>query len=242
MESKVFDRIEKKYLITKAQKKAILSAIRKRMHRDNYHKSEVFNIYFDNQNYDSIINSIDWIDFKAKIRARSYKGYDRVFLEIKTKIRGEEENIGHKRRIMITRSDYDELINKNISLVKLAKRKIEKKNDLQIAKEIDYFIKRFNLSPKVLVSYKRESYINDEDLRITFDEDLRYRSEKLTFNRTKNDKMYFEDGQTVIMEIKAHGVLPLWLVGIMSEQKIYPQQFSKIGNIYQLIKKKGNHV
>ena len=45
------------------------------------------------------------------------------------------------------------------------------------------------------------------------------------------------------MEIKAHGVLPLWLVEIMSAEHIYPQQFSKIGKVYaKLINKKGKNV
>ncbi|MBR2753619.1 VTC domain-containing protein [Candidatus Saccharibacteria bacterium] len=114
MEPKVFDRIEKKYLITKPEKKVLLKSIRQNMNKDSYHKSVVFNIYFDNQNFDSIINSIDWVDFKAKVRARSYQGYDRVFLEIKTKIRGKEENLGYKRRVMISEVILKNWLIKNI--------------------------------------------------------------------------------------------------------------------------------
>lgn len=242
MEPKVFDRIEKKYLITKPEKKVLLKSIRQNMNKDSYHKSVVFNIYFDNQNFDSIINSIDWVDFKAKVRARSYQGYDRVFLEIKTKIRGKEENLGYKRRVMITRSDFKELVNKKHTLIELAQKHIENKNDLQIAKEVDYLINKLNLSPKVLVFYQRESYKNSDGLRITFDENLRYRCRNLNFNKAKNDKIYFEDDRNIIMEVKAHGVMPLWLVKLMSENKIYPQRFSKIGNIYQKINKKGTNV
>ena len=42
------------------------------------------------------------------------------------------------------------------------------------------------------------------------------------------------------MEVKANGALPLWLVKIMSELKIYPQRFSKIGKIYERIRKESN--
>ena len=68
METKVFDRVEKKYLITSAQKKKLLKTIKKYMQPDGYHKSEVYNIYFDNDNYDLIIQSIDHPDFKEKLR------------------------------------------------------------------------------------------------------------------------------------------------------------------------------
>ena len=85
MEAQAFDRIEKKYLITKQAKKELLKTIKKHLKTDEYHKSEVYNIYFDNDNFDLIIQSIDRPTFKEKLRARSYGGYDRVFFEIKTK-------------------------------------------------------------------------------------------------------------------------------------------------------------
>ena len=240
MEEKVFDRIEKKYLITDEQKSKLLKLIRHNMKRDNYFRSGVMNIYFDNDNYDLIIQSIDRPVFKEKLRARSYEGYDRVFLEIKTKIRGKEYNSGYKRRVMITHQDFEELISGKASLAELSKRAVESGNDLQIAKEVDYLMEHFGLKPKILVMYKRESYKDKEGLRITFDEDLKYRDKNLSFNRTKRDKIYFKDDHNIIMEIKAHGVMPLWLVKKMSELHIYPQQFSKIGRIYEKIRKEQN--
>ena len=105
MDGKVFDRIEKKYLITSTDKRQLLKAIKKKMHEDSYYKSEVLNLYFDTDNYDLIIQSIDQPIFKHKLRARSYGGYDRIFLEIKTKIRGPDLNPGFKRRIMITNEE-----------------------------------------------------------------------------------------------------------------------------------------
>ena len=240
MEENVFDRIEKKYLITERQKKALLAIIKKNLSKDKYYKSEVYNLYFDNQNYDLIDQSINWTDFKEKLRARSYGGYDRVFLEIKTKIRGKENNIGYKRRVMITHKDFDKFIKKTATLEDLAKKQVEKNNDIQIAKEVDYLINTFNLEPKILVIYNRESYKNENGLRITFDENLRYRNKNLRLISMNSDKMYFKGSQNIIMEIKAHGSLPLWLVQKLSEQKIYPKQFSKIGNIYQKIRKEQN--
>lgn len=235
MNDKVFDRIEKKYLITKAQKKELLESIKDYLEEDGYYKSEVLNLYFDNDNYDLITQSIDWDGFKEKLRARSYGGYDRVFLEIKTKIRVKDNNIGYKRRIMITHDDFKELVAGKRTLAELSQRSVETENDLQIAKEVDYLIEHFNLQPKILVIYNRESYKNDDGLRITFDENLKYRDKNLSFLKGKHDKIYFKDDHNIIMEVKAHGVMPLWLVKKMSELKIYPQQFSKIGKIYERI-------
>lgn len=241
MENKVFDRIEKKYLITKSQKKNLLKVVKEHMKKDGYHKSEVFNLYFDTDSYDFIIQSIDQPVFKEKLRARSYGGYDRVFLEIKTKLRDkDDQNPGFKRRVMITNDDFSELISKKTTAVELALRKIETKHDLQIAKEIDYLIKKFDLKPKILVMYDRESYKGDERLRLTFDENLNYRNYNLGFFRQKDDKIYFKDKRKIILEIKAHGVLPLWLVKALSENRIYPQRFSKIGTVFNQIRKESN--
>lgn len=250
MEEKVFDRIEKKYLITRQDKRNLLKLIKRNMTKDSYHKSEVLNLYFDNDNYDLITQSIDWVDFKEKVRARSYAGYDRVFMEVKTKIHPTrhrdkhqeyediDDNIGYKRRVMITHDDYKELAKHKTTLESLAKRSIENKTDLQIAKEIDYLIQKFNLKPKILITYDRESYRDGSGLRITFDEHLKYRNHNLSFIKEKHDKIYFKDNHNIIMEIKADGVIPLWLVHKLSELKLYPQKFSKIGKIYERI----NHV
>ncbi|MBO4813283.1 polyphosphate polymerase domain-containing protein [Candidatus Saccharibacteria bacterium] len=240
MDGKVFNRVEKKYLITNSEKKKLMSLIKKHMKPDKYHESLVYNIYFDNDSFDFINQSIDWTDFKEKVRARSYGGYDRVFLEIKTKIRGKENNIGYKRRVMIAHSDFKKLIKKKASVEELSKQAIETGNDIQIAKEVDYLINYFDLSPKILVIYNRTSYKGENDLRITFDEKLKYRDHNLELKNKKNDKIYFKDDRNIIMEIKAGGALPLWLVKKLSELKIYPQRFSKIGKIYQKIRKEQN--
>lgn len=245
MDTKVFDRVEKKYLITRQDKRELTKLIRKNMEKDSYHKSDVMNLYFDNDNYDLIANSIDWVDFKEKIRARSYEGYDRVFMEIKTKIHAKarndedtdtDENIGYKRRVMITHDDFRELINRHKTLEDLASHAIETKSDLQIAREIDYLITHFDLTPKVYISYHRESYKDNQGLRITFDEKLKYRDHNLSFNKAKHDKIYFKGDHNIIMEVKANGVIPLWLVKKLSDRKIYPRQFSKIGKVYERIK------
>jgi SPX domain protein involved in polyphosphate accumulation len=240
METNVFNRIEKKYLITKEQKKNLLKEIKNHMEKDGYYKSEIFNLYFDTDNYDLIVQSIDQPEFKEKLRARSYGGYDRVFLEIKTKLRKKDYNPGYKRRVMITRKDFDDLINNKATILELASRSIETEDDLQIAKEVEYLINHFNLKPKILIMYHRESYLGEDRLRVTFDEKLKYREDNFSFVKKKSDKIYFKDNRDIIMEVKAHGFLPLWLVKAMSENKVYPQQFGKVGKIFEKIRKEKN--
>jgi SPX domain protein involved in polyphosphate accumulation len=156
-------------------------------------------------------------------------------MEIKTKIHGEEENTGFKRRFMITKEDYKKFISKKKTAEELAKKSVESPTDIQIAREIDYYFKVFNLRPKILVVYDRESYRNDSGLRITFDENLKYRNYDLGFYKTNDDKIYFKDDHNIIMEIKSQGALPLWLVKKLSTLSIFLVRFSKIGRVYQAL-------
>lgn len=251
MDEKKFNRVEKKYLIDEKQYRAMIKKVKRIMEKDSHFHSEIYNVYFDTDNYDLIVQSIDHPIFKEKLRARSYGGYDKVFLEIKTKIRGaayrnktlEEDdiitdnNLGSKRRVLITHKDFNELVKGKATMEELASRDIETKADIQIAREVDYIIKHFNLKPKILVYYNRESYMGDDGLRITFDTNLKYRDKNLKFSKKANDKTFFKNDKNIIMEIKVNGAMPLWLVKTLSVAHIYPQQFSKIGKIYETLRK-----
>lgn len=239
-DQKIFDRVEKKYLITAEQKQRMLPIVNQHMKKDDYYISDVFNIYFDTDNYDLIIQSIEQPKFKHKLRARSYGGYDKVFFEIKTKMRGKDYNIGYKRRVRITKKDYQKLIKGQTTVYKLMAKNADDQNDYQVAKEVDYLIEHYQLYPRILVEYRRESYQGDNRLRITFDEDLSYRIKNVSFRKFKKDKHYFNNEKNIIMEIKAQGVLPLWLVRKLSEEKIFPEQFSKVGKIYEKLRKEQN--
>ena len=104
-------------------------------------------------------------------------------------------------------------------------------------------VKTFDLKPKIIVYYDRTSFIGSDNLRVTFDENLSYRNRNLKFFKKSNDKHYFDstnDEKNIIMEIKANGVMPLWLVKALSATKAYPSSFSKIGKVYGLIRKEQN--
>lgn len=241
-DQKTFDRIEKKCLITEKQKQQILQYIQREMHEDEYYISDVYNIYFDTDHYDLIIQSIEQPMFKEKLRARSYDQFDKVFFEIKTKLCGKEANVGYKRRVRVTKDDYRKIAKRKSKVTDRIPKSSDTINDYRIATEVDHLINLFDLKPQILVLYRRESYQGDQGLRITFDEDLRYRTKHIDFTSKKSDQHYFEDDKNIIMEIKAHGAWPLWLAHQMSVLRIFPEQFSKVGKIYTKIGKEIYHV
>lgn len=118
----------------------------------------------------------------------------------------------------------------------------KKYNDSQIAKEIDYFKKLYgSLKPKVLLLYDRMAYFDlNSDLRITFDNNIRYRTSDFSLKNDLVGKPLFDNSNYYLMEIKTGVAMPLWLNNILNENKIYPCSFSKYKNVYA--KEYLNHV
>lgn len=222
MYENIFKRVEEKYLLSKEQYIELFKRIDNKIEKDKFYETIICNIYFDNKNNDLIINSLERPLYKHKVRLRSYgipSLDDSVFLEIKSKYK----KIVGKRRIKITLKDFNDYISKqNYNL------------NSQIMKEIDYLFKLYELKPAYFIAYDRKSYreINNKNLRITIDTNLRSRKDNLTLDYGDEGTLYFDD-EVYIMEIKTLGAMPLWLVKNLSELGIYPASFSKYGSIYK---------
>ena len=222
MYENIFKRVEEKYLLSKEQYINLFHNINEYIEKDKYFETTICNIYFDNDIDELICTSMDKPIYKHKLRLRSYgipKKNDDVFLEIKFKFK----KIVGKRRIKLKLKEFTKYLKTGEYL----------RSD-QIMKEIDYFFKLYNLKPSYFIAYDRKSYreINNENLRITIDTNLRSRKENLSLELGDKGKLYFED-QIYIMEIKTLGAMPLWLVKNLSDLKIYPVSFSKFGSIYK---------
>lgn len=222
MYENIFQRVEKKYLLTEEQKKLLLSKIQMHLIEDQYFESKICNIYFDNDNNDLIINSLEKPIYKDKLRLRSYKVpslEDDVFLELKEKYK----SVVGKRRVKMKLKEFYQFIEEGI---------YDSKN--QMMKEFAYYFSYYDLKPKIFIAYDRLSYRSKEDknLRITIDQKLRSRRNDLSLEKGDHGKLYFEQNY-YIMEIKTLGSMPKWLVDVLSSLKIYPTSFSKYGSIYK---------
>jgi hypothetical protein len=105
---------------------------------------------------------------------------------------------------------------------------------VQISREIDYFLRLYRPQPKVFIAYDREAYAAADggQLRITFDTDLRARSNDLDLRVGDHGTALLGDG-LYLMEIKIPGTAPLWLAHLLSDNGIYPTSFSKYGAYYK---------
>jgi len=224
MAIEVIRRTETKFLLDRKTYEELLKKISPHIEKDEYFESFIYNIYYDTDNFDLIIKSIEKPVYKEKVRLRSYgipKLDDYVFLEIKKKYSG----VVGKRRVRIKLRDFYDYIENGTY----------PKCNQQIMKEIDYCFKIYNLKPKMFLAYDRHSYYDkdNKNFRITFDWNIRSREENLKLNtKDAGDKPYLDENY-LLMETKAMGSLPMWFTSILSSLKIYPTSFSKYGNIYK---------
>lgn len=229
MANNKFERLEYKYLITKQQQKKLLEKFPNKIKVDAYGKTDIFNLYFDTQDYRLIRSSIEKPVYKEKLRIRSYgraAENDPVFIELKKKYKG----IVYKRRIEVPFNE---------AMASLATKKTNWAN--QIGKEIDYVVDHYqSLMPRMFIGYSRIAYYDqgDSDFRVTFDENIKYRLDDLTLN-CHNEGALLIDEQHVLMEIKIIGAFPLWLANALSDLKISKSSFSKYGNAYKTCLKRG---
>ena len=218
-----FQRYEKKYLLSRAQYERLFRALADRLIPAPYFKSTVCSLYYDTDDFALIRRSIEAPVYKEKLRLRSYNVPDadgEVFIELKKKFDG----MVYKRRIPMRAAD---------AAAYLAGQAPPPERS-QMTRELDWFLRCNRVEPKVYIACDRTAWMvrDEEELRITFDENLRWRTEELDFTRGSAGEPLLAPGE-VLMEIKIPGTTPLWLSRLLSDQAIFPQGFSKYGSCYK---------
>ncbi len=218
-----FQRFEIKYLVNNRIRCILENEFSGRMIPDEYGVSTICNVYYDTPDYRLIRKSLDKPVYKEKLRHRSYgqvNGTDKTYIELKKKYKG----IVYKRRISMPHDEAVRYLGNAIGM----------SEDSQIARELDYF-KNFyiDLKPAVYLCYDRIAYFSEEDknLRITFDDNIRWRRDRMLLTEKPGGNPLLEEGMS-LMEIKTAGAMPLWLVDILSEERIRKTSFSKYGMAY----------
>ena len=167
-----FERYERKYRLTKAQQRLILNGMRNHMKADNYGRYTICNIYYDTDDWRLVRASIEKPVYKEKLRVRSYgvQGDDgKVFVELKKKYDG----VVYKRRIITAPETAKDFLGGEIPGSSFG----------QIGREIEWFQSFYSAVPKVFIGYDRLAFagIEQPELRITFDTDIRCRTTELAW-------------------------------------------------------------
>lgn len=231
MAIEVFNRVEKKYLLEDSIYRKLRKRLEDKMEVDVYNQGQklysIANIYYDTPSDELIRNSLEQPVYKEKLRLRSYgvpEQKDFVFLEIKKKFGG----VVNKRRTSLMLSEAYEYMENREQPAKAPY------INQQVLHEIDAFLERYSLVPKVCLFYDRMAFFGKEDreFRITFDINLRSRREELRLEAGMEGTPLLEEG-IWLMEVKITGAAPLWFTHLLSEYQIYATSFSKYGTEYK---------
>lgn len=232
MAIEVFNRYEKKFIITDDIYRKLKPQLEEYMEVDEHSRNGDFyticNIYYDTPDNEIIRKSIERPAYKEKLRLRSYGvvgAKDKVFLEIKKKYNG----CVNKRRTSIILEDANRYLE--------TRQKPIARNHMnnQILNEIDFLINRYpDLRPALYLSYDRNAMfgIDDRNFRITFDTNIRTRRDHVGLDLGNYGELLLPKDLWV-MEVKIKDATPLWFAELLSGYKIYPTSFSKYGTEYQ---------
>ncbi len=220
----VMQRYELKYLLSGRQTQYVRERLAGRMEPDRYGRTRIASLYYDTPDRRLIRASLEKPEFKEKIRLRSYGPATEespVFLELKRKACG----IVYKRRTETTVPEARAFFEHGWDPGRVG----------QIRREIAAFRDMYpGLAPSCLVFCDRTAYFEPGgDLRLTIDEDPRYRGEDLSLTRPMRGEPLLGPGWT-ILEVKVQDAVPLWLAEILSGAKAYRTGFSKYGEAYRL--------
>ena len=218
-----FKRYEKKYLLSREQYETLFRELEDHIEPDLYHRSVVCSLYYDTDDFALIRHSIEAPVYKEKLRLRSYGvpgPEDEVFIELKKKYKG----MVYKRRASMSAK----------TAAAYLAGEAPPPEQTQMTREIDWFLHENAVKPKAFIACDRTAWVAKEDheLRITFDENLRWREHDLDLTLGSEGESLTEPG-CVLMEIKIPGVSPLWLARMLSELEIFPTSFSKYGTCYK---------
>ncbi len=203
-------RHELKYFIGYAEYLKLKDILSRFMKGDSYTNRDngyfVRSLYFDTPHDKEYIEKVTGIEERKKIRLRIYHMDDEaVKLEIKAKynnyMRKETAIIDREKARRLVRGDKSFLVSSNNTTMN----------------RVYYFMSRMYYIPVVIIDYNREAYVCDyNNIRITFDSNIRSCSSELDLFRDDLHFMHVFDKATIVMEVKYNRFLPKWLKMILS--------------------------
>lgn len=223
-------RHELKYLITAAQRAALLAQLAAYTEPDQnsagQHEYTIASLYYDTTDYKAYWDKVDGHRNRRKVRVRVYgNGVVTATTPAFVEIKGRYNRLMSKKRVAMP---YGQAVDLDAYPAHLAHFAPE---DQAILAEVIYLHTALQLQPACVVTYQRLALNGVEpynDLRITFDTQLRGRTYDLNLLTAGADSgRYFIPPELCIMEIKINRNVPYWLATLVAQQRCVARRVSK---------------
>jgi len=223
-----FNRFELKYLISREAMVRLEEDLKHYVLPDTYNDSTgqyaLSSLYYDTNDYRFYREKLDGLKFRRKLRIRIYETQNTltdasiVYVEIKQRV----NRVTQKRRVPMTYKEALALCNEGII-------PDHDSRDAPVINEIYEMVIENNLKPSCITSYFRQAYFGtdyDTGLRITFDTNIRYRSQNLNLHE-KDIGDYMISPDMVIMEVKVNERVPYRLTELIAHHNFRLIRVSK---------------
>lgn len=186
----------------------------------------IISLYYDSPDLRFYWDKIDGLAMRNKVRVRQYGGrssQEEVFVEIKRKLYFSVK----KLRVRSTLAEAYNMLESPFGRQQeaLAGQEMKLSN---VQSSIIFLRDLHSLRPQVIISYDRQPYVGiyENRMRITFDLNIRCRSENLRIEDGPWGD-YILSPEFVLMEIKLDGKMPEWMPSLIAEHNLEPIRFSK---------------
>ena len=222
------NRYELKYVIRWPEYRRLLEHIKPLTRLDGYArdgKYRIVSLYYDSHNLKFYWDKVNGYDNRLKVRVRHYddrRPMEKVFLEIKEK---DTETILKRRQGMHIDHAYG-LLDRRLTLDDMSKTYGTQSRG--IASEVITLVSLHCITPKIVVTYNRHSFVGlyDPRLRITFDTIVRYYDGRSLIQPFARER-YAIHPEFVILEIKVAETVPAWLIDMIGGCELRQQPVSK---------------
>ncbi len=234
MAIEIFTRREQKYLITREQYSELVQQMSPHMRTDQYGsdgKYTVTSLYFESPDWKIYYETKNKLKFRQKLRLRVYDDTDVhgiAFFEVKQK----HKKVVNKRRMRMPLTEAYRYLRMPPSM---PLEDFETSNN-QVLKEIHHYRNLFNLQSEMIVSYDRHAFhgLHDDELRVTFDLNLRCRNDDLALENGPHGENFI-DKNLVVLEVKVNDSVPLWLTRILQDLNCEQRGASKFCTSLELL-------
>lgn len=190
-------------------------------HANETGKYSIHSLYFDDYTDVCARDNVAGEGERYKYRIRYYNESEfPLVLEKKKK----KNSYCNKRSCLISHSDLDEILSGNAS-------DLFWESEKPLLKEFCKDIITKHFSPKVIISYEREAFIETiGNVRVTFDSNIVASNDFDEFLTGDFNRLPILDSDRAIMEVKFDDVLPSYIHKLIEPERLTQQSFSKYFN------------
>ncbi len=216
-------RYENKYLISAADRAAIIPLLKARMRHDPHGTLApgvyaIYSIYMDTDDFAAYHEKIDGLFRRAKVRLRHYTNDNKgpYFLEVKERVCAQIV----KSRALLTDDEFENYAVKG--------RRIPNDRGNAAIRIYNDYVSRRSIKPRAIIGYVREAFQAPlpGELRVTFDSNMsvqqcnQYEDVRRTVYRTVHQQWY-------ILEIKFDLIMPQWISDLVKRFSLWNEALCK---------------